>query len=203
MNVASTMLSEAAPRSIAVDLGAGPFCVVTRALQERFPHIDFAVVEPNIDPLISSEIRSFQSILEVDDNSVDYIFFNPPASPTAWIDPKADNWFIFDGGPNGHDVISNVLEQAKTKIKKDGSILVLVPSYLPFSSPQGTSFEVMDTRRSELSELVERAPYVDRTVAREKLNQMILGNARFWLELGVPCWPNSYQLSAIRIQRDN
>jgi hypothetical protein len=115
-----------------VDLGAGRHASVSRRLLQISNSIHIVAVEPfeAVDAPHGVEIKK-GDISCLDRKSADLILFNPPSTPTRFLEPSDFRFHQFNGGQNGNDVLRGVCQQLEMYLTDQGCSLIICPSYFP------------------------------------------------------------------------
>jgi len=81
-----------------------------------------------VEKVNSLGIKTIQSdLFQNIKDSFDLIIFNPPYLPEEPLEPK-DSQLSTTGGKKGSETLNRFLEQAKTHLKEDGKILIVISS---------------------------------------------------------------------------
>jgi hypothetical protein len=115
-----------------VDLGAGRHASVSRRLLRISNDIQIVAVEPfeSVDAPHGVQIKKGDTSC-LDRKSAGLILFDPPSTPTRFLDPRDFRFHQFNGGPNGNDVLRGVCQQLEMYLTDQGCSLILCPSYFP------------------------------------------------------------------------
>lgn len=135
-----------------LDMGSGSGIQAIICLNLGFKNIICADIDKeSLDYLKRQKLRIIKSnLFEKIPARFDLIIFNPPYLPENKFDKQKDT----TGGKKGDETILAFLTQAKSHLKKQGKILLLISSLTP---------------RSRINKLLEKLKYNKKTLATRRI----------------------------------
>jgi len=115
-----------------LDVGSGSGILAEAAVCNKAGSVLASDINPEaVDLIKSKRIPSIKSnLFEKIKSKFDLIIFNPPYLPRDSREPKSSQ-LVTTGGKGGDEIILRFLKQARSHIKNNGIILILLSSLTP------------------------------------------------------------------------